>query len=235
MLELDWRNPDDYAYAERQFSPHDWAWEFLRRNKDYRTAWEEFLNAKGQLEANPGVPGLVARAEEARARSRQFGLLDFRDPKLGAGLISPNPFVLSPNWLAAVGVKILIEQALEAVDPIVDPWPGYPQSIALSFSFAMPIEPQITHASELLRDYSNRARDEAGIRPPKPTVRFDSKRFTLYARLLDASSENTPIGEMGRVLFMGRQDKRKSAKGALAKARQLAASGYRDLLLMADV
>jgi hypothetical protein len=230
-----WRKADDYAFAEQHFSPHDWAWEFLRRNEDYRTAWEELQNATDQLEQHPEAPGVAARVNKARKRSGEFGLLDFRDPKWSARVASTDPFTPSPNWLGAVGVIVLVDQILDGFEPGLGTWPGYPQSIALSFSFSMPIEPQIMLASRLLREYSRRAYDEAGIRPPKPKIRFNPARFTLYLRVLDARQDGEKTVEIARALFGDKAEPGRSARDALAAARKMITNGYRDLLLMANL
>ena len=52
MPEPDWRNPDSYAY-QNDLNLHEWAWEFLRRNREYRKAyfvWEELAMRTGRFE-----------------------------------------------------------------------------------------------------------------------------------------------------------------------------------------
>lgn len=46
---MDWRDPANYAYTATHDDVH-WAWEFLRRNKEYRDAWE--LELPDGLERN---------------------------------------------------------------------------------------------------------------------------------------------------------------------------------------
>ncbi len=61
---IDWCNPQSYAYTQR-LSRDAWAWEFLRRNPDYRAAWAHMLGRASR------VPSLAAR---------WFGLVTFEDP-----------------------------------------------------------------------------------------------------------------------------------------------------------
>lgn len=36
----DWRNPADYKYTKK-LTPDIWAWQFLRRNREYKAEWEQ--------------------------------------------------------------------------------------------------------------------------------------------------------------------------------------------------
>ena len=61
---LDWCDPQSYAYT-RTLTRDAWAWEFLRRNPDYRAAWAH-------------VVGQVRRLPAPAAR--RFGLVTLEDP-----------------------------------------------------------------------------------------------------------------------------------------------------------
>ena len=61
---LDWCDPQSYAYT-RTLTRDAWAWEFLRRNPDYRAAWAD-------------VFGQAGRASTLAAR--RFGLVTLEDP-----------------------------------------------------------------------------------------------------------------------------------------------------------
>ncbi len=62
-LAIDWCDPQGYAYT-RTLTRDAWAWEFLRRNPDYRAAWAGMLGQAGR------VPTLA----------RRFGLMTLEDP-----------------------------------------------------------------------------------------------------------------------------------------------------------
>ena len=55
MAKPDWREPADYAFAAT-LNREQWAWEFLRRNPDYRREWATFRDAWQALEAAYGRP-----------------------------------------------------------------------------------------------------------------------------------------------------------------------------------
>ncbi len=51
----DWRNPEAYSFAQC-LNREQWAWEFLRRNPDYRRDWAAFAATWRDLEAAYGRP-----------------------------------------------------------------------------------------------------------------------------------------------------------------------------------
>lgn len=59
-----WRNRNEYP-QEKDFCPSQWAWEFLRRNEDYRKAWCEFESAAFQVLEK--LPGLEMYRQDARS------------------------------------------------------------------------------------------------------------------------------------------------------------------------
>lgn len=230
----DWRNPEDYAYTER-LSLHAWAWEFLRRSTAYRLAWTRFVAAeKAHLEALPTTDRSVELYEEMwiafRAASEEFGLFQPVDPDVS--IIDTDKI----RWWNAVGVRVLT--SWNQPGPVDrTPWPGFPGAIALAFDFTLPLEAQIEHAKDVL--HRCRAILQKGGWPwkePKVKVRIDKVRFALYLRLLDADRCGASQGEMGRRLFAKEiADKRSSVKSALETARRMTQSGYRELLLKANL
>lgn len=59
--EYDWRSGADYDFVD-QLTPSELAWEFLRRNEDYRQAYRD-LSARGEL-----------HSEQARKVAEKWGL-----------------------------------------------------------------------------------------------------------------------------------------------------------------
>jgi hypothetical protein len=213
----DWRNPDDYAYAEK-LRLHDWAWEFLRRSHAYRLAWDRFL---------------IAAAADKRvayeSASGEFGLVEPVDPDLSAAETG------EVSWWEAVGVRILADWSPSTREN--QPWPGFPRVIGLAFDFTVPLKLQIAQATDVLKRCLETL-ETIGFpmeEDPKPRVRVSRTRFTLYLRLLDAERAGASLGEMGRQLFKDHGDQRNSAKEALQNAKRMTESGYRDLLLRANL
>ena len=68
----DWRKPEDYEYL-KSIDRHEWAWEFLRRNHEYRKAYFAVIALAEAQPRDPNrQPGLSALIEAA---GRPFGLM----------------------------------------------------------------------------------------------------------------------------------------------------------------
>lgn len=210
----DWRDRDAYSYTET-LTLHQWAWELLRRNAEYREAWQRYRSAN-----EAGKPDALYAFTDA---SLPFGLGEPIDPTLTAAFVGKIP------WTDALGASLLDE-----------PVPESPDKISLTFDLDKPLPAQIAGAESLLGRFQRHwARwvsevDDSEIPTIKPRRKVHRDKLLRYIRLLDAEEAEAPIGEMGRVLFRGMADARRSAKSALETARDLAADGYRDLLLMRD-
>jgi hypothetical protein len=75
MPQGDWRSPATYDYAV-QLDPAGLAWEFLRRNPDYRTAFAAASRASDQDQEGPGRRwGLRFPDRPGAARRRSRGVL----------------------------------------------------------------------------------------------------------------------------------------------------------------
>lgn len=49
-----WLNPDDYPFSSKRTSLREWAWEFLRRNPEYRQDYANFIARVSDLEKKFG-------------------------------------------------------------------------------------------------------------------------------------------------------------------------------------
>ena len=87
----DWKNPNDYARMD-DFTPSQWAWEFLRRNPEYVKAWERYCDAMYEITKDPDlspVPDELVGAEE-------WGIANgYHDPE------KDDPEI---RWLPAAGI-----------------------------------------------------------------------------------------------------------------------------------
>lgn len=61
-----WRDAESYAYT-RDLTPEGWAWEFLRRNPEYRAEYDAHVSKRGE------------RAADLDAV--RWGLVGFCDPR----------------------------------------------------------------------------------------------------------------------------------------------------------
>ena len=96
-----WKHPSDYPKKADDLTPQAWAWEFLRRNPDYRSDYNKVQTALAKVKAKgPPAPGSwLARPDDPAADPetriydpplepneslhawRMRSLLDGRDPK----------------------------------------------------------------------------------------------------------------------------------------------------------
>jgi Proteobacterial transcriptional regulator-like domain/T6SS, Transcription factor, DNA binding domain len=222
-LPVDWRRAEDYDYISK-LSSHDWAWELLRRNARYQAWWERWC----QLVAIHGEDlrwGTTALGKDYEVLETEYGLGEPEDPSLRAIDLS-----YRPSWAAAVGIRVIQSMKQDSWD--LKHWPGYPHEITLRFNLLLPIEPQIEVATARLKHCLATVESTTGFKAKSPPVRvLYHKRLILYLRLLDARAAGAGWGDIGRVLFRGKTDFRRSAKHAHALAMKLTESGYRDLLL----
>lgn len=112
--------------------------------------------------------------------------------------------------------------------------PEAPFFVTLTFNLALPMEPQLKLAEDILKD-ARRQLDAAGapkLDTPKVRVRLD--RWTSYLRLLDARNAGVSIAEMGRTVYAKQLDPRGSAQDALRRAEKLSESGYFQLILKGE-
>jgi len=238
----DWRNLEEYAYT-RTISPQGWAWEFLRRNKEYRAARAALLEI-AMAEQKATRPDLAEKKNALRSQLASFGLLSFQDPELDAAYpLGPlwSDFILIPSHDPDLNAENVTSFWLGALRFVNDPgtrdqpyrhgtWPGFPHSIELTFWFTKSLDLQIEMATPFLRYCERKVRESTDLRPETPKIRVNRDRFILYLRLLDAHASAARIGDMARVLFRKMADPRRSAKSALRAAQNIVAGRYKELL-----
>lgn len=236
----DWRNPDDYAYL-KDCDLHQWAWEFLRRNKDFRRAYFalefalEETSKREALEIAQEEPVAAETSQDPHRRTTFWKL--YIAASAPWGLISPADPRCDFHTARALfkhraGVEILSSWETNKNEN----WPGYPDVVALKFDLNYSVEISIEIAAEQLRRFSQHLRENSKYQPrtPKKTRRFHRDSFPLYARILDAALAGASDGEITNALFAGhRGDPRRSMTKVRETANRMAAIDYRELLLLA--
>ncbi len=211
----DWRNPDDYAYTDG-LRLHDWAWEFLRRDKNFREISLRYWDACERSEAE------VSDFTDA---SLPFNLTEPAHPSVPAGN------GVAPPWERYTGISLLDDYRQP------DDEPGIPWSmLSLHFDLTMPLEPQFRQATRYLESFQKTWVD--WVRTTEPDYEIGRKRrpqvekFKGYIRALDGKAAGASQEQIGEVLFPDAPDPREVARYAIRAGEELAAGGYRDLLLM---
>jgi len=234
----DWSDPGDYAFTSA-LSPAEWAWEFLRRNPDYQRQWREFWQTWRALEAAYGSPphrDFTAWKQDPRAWIAAADCPDgdcrvYRDKVLIECALGARwgfyKFPPDPEEDDVVGRGLLVwresELHREPLDAEDREYLGEdPEKIALGFDLALPLRGQLERAKRLLQLLQR----QRGLQPRR-AARY-RERWTRYLRLLDAEATGAAPSELA--VLCGPEP----LEPNLAAARELAAGGYRRILLLPE-
>lgn len=242
----DWRNAGDYLFTET-LDAGQWAWEFLRRNPDYRRDWLWFNQTWRTLEARYGKPP----NRDFQAWKRDPEAYRIVDDAAGDCRVDEDR-VLIECWMGAkwgfykfpldpatdrprIGEQLSWREVADSV-PLVDT-PDSPylnedsQRVALGFDLDMPLRRQLDAAKQFLqrRQARLRRRGEVTLR----SVVACRPRLTLMLRLLDgAQSGEVPASMRAELLTDAEQQFDPVA--LLVEANALVQGGYRNLLLLPE-
>ncbi|NWG86774.1 MAG: hypothetical protein HXY26_04560 [Hydrogenophilaceae bacterium] len=238
---LDWRRAADYGFAE-SLTRAEWAWQFLRRNPDYRRDYAWFSETWQALEADYGAPPqrdffrwkqdprawraeseIAGCAEACPGEGEQVLIECWMGAKWGL-----RKFPLDPSSERPVPGEALDwrEQAIEVPEVGCDDLQHDQGIMALAFDLALPLAPQL-EAARIALIGRQRALDKRGSLPPR-TLRAARAIWTRYLRLLDAQQAGAAPDEMGRALGLDAIDTELAAAWAMAR------TGYRRILLLDD-
>jgi hypothetical protein len=205
--------PDpNYAYTKK-LSADGWAWEFLRRTEEYRTAYKEFI---ANIDAPPfhysppkldgetdttwkrrvlfkgqGDPEKLSRERHA---ARTFQLAGMYEPNLkyAASKIRFLPHEAGP-FLATVTDDLEPFVSSEARDVGIDAFqPGF---CVLVFDLTASIDHQKNQAAKILK-----LRRQKYQLTPARALKFSSN-WNDYLRVLDLSGDGATVAEIGEKLW----------------------------------
>lgn len=218
---------DAYAYCA-DLTRDQWAWEFLRRNPDYRTDYRRFIALWHTLEAVYGTPP-NRDFSKWKQDPRAYGPLPG-----DAGLAAPegelctvdDDRVLLECWMGAKWgfYKFPLDPERTAPGPDELSWRPPPQPDApaeppwrldFTFDLSLPLPPQLEAAKFRLVSRATELRRQ-GLAAPK-TVANQRARWTAMLRQLDGG----PIPDADKSTL-------------LDEALALVAGGYREMLRLVD-
>ena len=186
----DWRDPAQYP---RDCSLRRWAWEFLRRNPEYRAAWREQIEPSydptfrfqgvGLVGPAHGVP-VVEQAKFMLAPADKQGALEHRH-RFGLETFPPSPNDDYPPLFTGTGLCWTEER--EARMSL------YPGQIAVVLDLTRPIKRQMAAVRRLFAEEQKRA----GHRGHRNRIEL----FASYLRVLDGVEAGATPTEIGAVLF----------------------------------
>lgn len=202
----DWREPEEYSYTDG-LHVHEWAWEFLRRNSEYRSRWQDYSRRCKERDT----------ASPIWQEAYRWGIYSPADPDVPA----PEGMPKWTEWVDSVLDEIEDSEELYG--------DGIPRALeTFTFDLLKPVDPQL----DLARIYLQ-ASQKSMFRKVPQVPRFKRENFKTYLRLLDASEAGESIREIGRVLFSDKADARRTAQKMLLTAQAMVAERYQDLLLLA--
>jgi hypothetical protein len=244
----DWRCVEDYAFTEG-LSRELWAWEFLRRNPEYRRDWQAFWATWQELEADYGSPpnrDFQRWKKDLRAYAPDDACIE--EDELGVGCAGEEGKVLIECWMGAKWgfYKFPLDPARdrpkvpeELLWREVEPGPivvnaddlaclgDHPARMALGFDLSLPLKPQLDEARQHLLA-AQRGLRRAGNLPLR--VPEGKDWWTRCLRLLDAEAAGARETEIAAILGQGNDE---DAWSRLRQnAHQLVAGGYRRILLL---
>lgn len=236
----DWTDSKAYEFTSA-LTPEQWAWEFLRRNPEYRSQWQAFWETRQSLEAIYGrppdrdfnawkqdlrawVPASECGAGECRMDQDKVLIECAFGARWGFYKFPPDP-----DQDDAVGRGLLTwrEPDREGPEPLGLEDRGYLgddlAKVALGFDLRLPLRAQLEQAKRLLQ-VLQRQRRQQGMQ--LMTVVNFVAQWRLYLRLLDAEGQGANRSEMARRFGLS------ALEDNLSAARAMADGGYRSLLLL---
>jgi hypothetical protein len=192
-----WGTPDPCdpdAYPKATPMPQ-WAWEFLRRRRDYRERWGKlvrpFLDGDGNLDlAAVQRHNLHALTDAAEGKPRRRWAAPWDALREEFRVYSNNASnigALDPRFEQPPIFDGLSTTVVYAHAPVVE-WP----TVLIAFDVTLPIGPQLESVRrELLR--------QAKKQPSALRMQID--KFPRYLRLLDFKEARAPNGTIGKYLF----------------------------------
>jgi hypothetical protein len=240
----DWRDPEAYAFTAH-LTREQWAWEFLRRNPDYRREWAVFVATWRDLEAAYGSPpnrDFPAWRQDARAWVRASEcpggecrvdqdrvLIECAlGARWGFHKFPPDPADNDP-----VGAGRLTWRAMQP-DPVLELGPEDlaglgvdPCRVALGFDLSRPLRAQVEQAKRQLQMLQRQRVRDGTLTLASVAGRRD--RWARALRLLDAEAAGAGPDALASVCGAN------PVVALRAEARGLRDSGYRDIPIPPEV
>jgi hypothetical protein len=218
---------DAYAHCAA-LTRDQWAWEFLRRNPDYRRDYLAFITIWRALEADYGAPpnrDFSKWKQDPRAYGPLPGDAELAAP--GGELCTiDDDRVLLECWMGAkwgfhkfpldpARIAPGLDELSWRPPPQLDTPVDAPYRLDLTFDLSLPLSQQLEAAKFRLVSRAAELRRQ-GLTAPK-TVANQRVRWTAMLRLLDGAAAPDAKTE-----------------GLLLEARVLVTGGYRKILRLAD-
>jgi len=221
---------DIKAYPPPEAPNAQWAWEFLRRNADYRQVGDEYRSSGTKPTRHDLVDkfGVTNLGDPDKDYDGVCFLVDFQAPTLVSSIVWSNTPRFENN---GHNLGMDAEEFAEATQPQT------PYEVAIKFDVRNDIDSQLEEAAKQLKSFRKSFEDKYQELSPTSPHR---DKFPTYLQLLDAeiqcsqSSEAELLISITKVLAPG-EDEASAAdrfKKNLKTARYWRDTGYKHLALV---
>ncbi|MHB1934587.1 MAG: transcriptional regulator domain-containing protein [Leptospirillum sp.] len=192
----DWRDASQYPPAEGT-SGTRWAWEFLRRNPDYRKAYSELTHiiSYGHRHESGSAPTDEEIMDETRRLfniCERFHLID--------GVMPPDP---KRNENPCLSFRAAWMRSYPYREKHPDQIITVPKGkILIEFDPSLPVETELQKARKILREHK------------REIDRFPTGKLADYLRILDANQDRTnpSLSDIALVIYPRETEGRKPAR-----------------------
>lgn len=180
----DWH--DEAAYPDPLSAPRRrWAWEFLRRNREYQRAWAELI---APYMSDDGFDSDRSRAD-LRGKGEDEDALKIMRERFGIAFVPPDP--------ADAAILPVFETNL--IVTVRGNFKKRPEEEEVLFNLEWPIGPQIIAAQHHLDRMKKHREDKGEILPE--AKRNHIERWRDYLRLLDAETAGATTRRMAEIIY----------------------------------
>lgn len=229
----DWQNATHYHFCE-DLQADEWAWQFLRRNPEYRADWHWFHATWADLEADYGRPPnrdfqqwksdprAYREAVNEQGDTELLLIECWMGQKWGFYKFPIDPNVTRPqpgaelHWRSQSTLARLVTK-----DDVA--WLGEDHAkVAYGFDLRLPLTTQFEQAQRYLRLLRRQRSKQGSICLEIPQQRRHD--WIRYLRYLDAESANVPLEEIKAVLSLDEPSVTRQ------QAHEMTRTGYRRIL-----
>ena len=221
MAKRDWKNEADYEFT-KDLDLNGWAWEFLRRNPEYRKDWKKelpiYLKSEQEYRSNPkfkespvwGKPIISENDPHFRINPHKpdylyiWGLYLLINPDQDKPF-GPIFYPTSGQVILGSGLDWLSGKAQEQFISIPE------GKIAVIFDLTKSINQQIRKFEKDLAEWQRYFKEK---RLKVSATKTHKQNWTNYIRILDAEAEGISRREIAKIIFSKISDKYPDYQGS---------------------
>jgi Uncharacterized conserved protein (DUF2285) len=227
----DWTKREEYPAPCGPGQMTVWAWEFLRRNPEYRVFWKEKIEpfidmTGGDLVPHNELKAVLVRGGICRdAAGNIWPYLDELRARFGVDVPSP-PHSSRPSFFFEIYAPWVENDGRESQDLCLEK-----HQIAIIFDLSRPLAPQFKRA------HASAKREQEFREISIKTARRRQELYIPYLRILDARDAGAKPKDVGDKLFPKLSDehpdyqRQKRLCNYQRAAEKLRDGGYRSLLV----